>query len=82
MLREAATGTKAYLDSFGGRGDFYPGEGMLIVDSLLVTGLLVAKRRAFRDRARPLLWITTALFVLGLALATADGDVVGGRVGS
>lgn len=82
MFGEAATGTKTYLVSFGEHGGFYPGEAMLIVDSLLVTGLLVAKRSTFPDRARPLLWITTALFVLGLALATADGDVVGGRVGS
>lgn len=82
MVREAVTGQRAYLIPLGDHGGFLPGEAVLILDALVVTGLLVARRRSFPDAARPLLWLVTGLFLLGLALATADGSVVSGRVGS
>lgn len=82
LILEGVKGEKSYLVSFGEHGGFYAGEAMLIADALLVTVLLVAKRREFPDPARPMLWIATALFVAGLVLATADGDVVTGRFGA
>lgn len=82
LASEAISGERSHVISFGAHGGFYAGEAMLIADALLVTGLLVAKRREFPDAARPLLWIMTGLFAVGLGLATAEGDVVTGRVGA
>jgi hypothetical protein len=82
LVREAATGVKVYAIPLGDFGGFYPGEAMLIADALLVTGLLYAARRRIAQAAKPLLHCVTAIFLTGLGLATAEGAVVVGRVGS
>jgi hypothetical protein len=82
LIREAVTGVKHYAIPLGDFGGFYPGEAMLIADSLLVVGLFYAARRRIAPAAKPLLHAVTGIFLVGLGLATADGSVVVGRVGS
>jgi hypothetical protein len=82
MLREVATGTREYLILFGEHGGFYAGEAVLILDALLVTGLLYAQRRAVPEAARPLLHGMALVFLVGLGLATAANDTLGGRIWS
>ena len=43
---------------------------------------VLAARKRIAPQAKPLLHAVTAIFVVGLGLATADGSVVIGRVGS
>lgn len=76
IFREAVTGEKHYVVSFGGHGGFYLGEVVLILDSFLVMGLLFARRREIPARAKPLLYWVTATFTLGLFLATAGNQEV------
>jgi hypothetical protein len=78
IFREAVTGEKHYLIPFGEHGGFYTGEVVLILDSFLVVGLLVAKRREIPARAKPLLWLVTGFFTVGLLLATAGNQEVAG----
>lgn len=82
MVREAVTGVKTHWIPLGEFGGFYAGEAVLIADAVLVVGLFYAARRRIAAPARPLLHAVTAIFLVGLGLATADGDVVLGRVGS
>lgn len=82
MVREAVTGTKVHWIPLGEFGGFYAGEAVLIADAFLVVGLFYAARDRIAAEAKPLLHAVTALFLLGLGLATADGDVVVGQVGS
>jgi hypothetical protein len=82
LVREAVTGVKVYAIPLGDFGGFYPGEAMLIANSLLVVGLFYAARGRIARRAMPLLHCVTAIFLVGLGLATAEGSVVVGRVGS
>jgi hypothetical protein len=76
IFREAITGEKHYLIPFGGHGGFYTGEVVLILDSFLVVGLLFARRREIAARAKPLLYLVTATFTVGLFLATAGNQEV------
>lgn len=80
LVREAVTGTKSYAIDLGAHGGFYPGEAMLIADSLFVVALFVWNRARIPARAKPLLWAMTLVFTLGFVLATAAGDVVTSRV--
>ncbi len=82
LVREAVTGVKVYAIPLGDFGGFYPGEAMLIADALLAMGLFYAARHRIARAAMPLLHCVTAIFLVGLGLATADGSVVLGRVGS
>jgi hypothetical protein len=76
IFREAITGEKHYLIPFGEHGGFYTGEVLLILDSFLVVGLLFARRREIAARAKPLLYLVTATFTVGLFLATAGNQEV------
>jgi hypothetical protein len=80
MAMEGATGILPLPIDLGSFGGFNVGEVVLILDALLVTGLLYAKRGEIPDRARPLLRIVTALFVLGLGLASAAGTTLHAKV--
>jgi len=76
IFGEAITGEKYYLISFGDHGGFYTGEVVLILDSFLVIGLLAWQRRRIAARAKPLLYLVTAFFTVGLFLATAGNQEV------
>jgi hypothetical protein len=52
---------------------------MPILDAVLVTGLIYARRRLVPEAARPLLHVVTLTFLVGLGLATAAGDTLHGR---
>lgn len=80
LVREGLTGVKVLAIDFGEYGGFYPGEAMLIADSWLVVALFFLNRRRIPEAARPLLHVVTATFLFGLALATASGSFVTGRV--
>jgi hypothetical protein len=67
---------RSYLVPLGAWGGFYPGESFLIVMSWVVVGLFVARRASISASARPLLWLVTGLFLVGMLLATARNDVV------
>lgn len=82
LIHEGLTGVKSYAIPLGELGGFYPGEAMLIADAFLITGLFYAARGRIAREAMPLLHCVTGIFLLGLGLATADGSVVIGRVGS
>jgi hypothetical protein len=82
LIHEGVTGVKNYAIPLGEFGGFYPGEAMLIADSFLVVGLFYAARHQIAREAMPLLHCVTGIFLVGLGLATADGSVVVGRVGS
>lgn len=82
MVREAVVGTKVHWIPLGEFGGFYAGEAVLIADAVLAVGLFYAARARIAAEAKPLLHAVTAIFLVGLGLATADGDVVAGRVGS
>jgi hypothetical protein len=57
------------LGEFGG---FHITEAMLILDSLLAAGLLYGQLREIPRKARNLLYAVTAIFVVGMLLATAS----------
>lgn len=82
LVREAVTGVKVLAIPLGAFGGFYPGEAVLILDAILATALFYRARARIAPAAKPLLHAVTGLFLLGLGLATADGSVVIGRVGS
>lgn len=82
LVREGVTGVKTHAIPLGDFGGFYPGEAMLIADAVLATALFYAARRRIAPAAKPLLHGVTAIFLVGLGLATADGSVVVGQVGS
>lgn len=82
MVHEAVTGTQVHWISLGSYGGFYAGEAVLITDAFLTVGLFYAARKRIAAPARPLLYAVTALFLVGFGLATAEGDVVIGRMGS
>lgn len=65
-----------YLVGFSGWGGFNPGEVWLIGFSLANTVLLYLKRKSISADAMPLLVLVTAIFLAGLALATADNDTI------
>lgn len=76
MVSEAVVGPQAYAIDLGDFGGFFVGEAMLIADSLLATALIYARRDRIPDRARPLLYVVTGSFILGLYLASASGTTV------
>jgi hypothetical protein len=61
---------------FGTFGGFSVGETLLILDSLLATGLLFAKHAQIPPRARPLLYLQTAIFLAGALLASGSNSQV------
>lgn len=65
-----------YIISFGSFGGFHPMEIMLILNSLLVVGLLFASLRKVPVKARPLLYLLTAFFLVGALLASASNQRV------
>lgn len=66
----------SYVISFGAWGGFKPGQTWLIAFSLAAAALFYIKRRDIEAPARRLLTLTTAIFVVGLLLATARSDNV------
>ncbi len=66
--------------SFGAFGGFHWGEILLIVNSFLGVGLLYARHSRIPAHARPLLYLLTGIFLLGLALATASNQQVDFRI--
>jgi len=65
-----------YLISFGNWGGFRPGQTWLILFSFAATALFYAKRETIPQKARPLLSLTTVIFVAGLSMATARNDTI------
>jgi len=65
---------------FGDFGGFSVNELVLIVSAFLVLGLMYAKVSHVPARARPLLYLLTALFLVGWLLATASNQQVDGRI--
>lgn len=65
-----------YFVDFGDWGGFKPGQVSLIVFSLVAAALFLFKRTAVPARAMPLLVLTTAIFAVGLLLATAKSDKI------
>jgi hypothetical protein len=63
-----------YLLGFGSWGGFKPGQTWLIGFALAATILFYIKSAAIPAKAMPVLRLVTALFLLGLALATARSD--------
>ena len=63
-----------YLVGFGQWGGFKPGQTWLIGFSLAATVLFYLKRKMIPPRAMPLLQLVTAMFVIGLLLATGKND--------
>lgn len=61
------------LGSFGG---FNVGEVLLIGNSILVVALFYVRRAAIPPNARPLLYLLTATFFVGMLLATASNHRV------
>lgn len=73
---------RAYAIDLGGFGGFFAGEAVLILDCFAITGLIFARRRRIPPRARPLLYLLTACFAVGLGLASAAGTTLHGRIWS
>jgi len=65
---------------FGTFGGFSVGETLLIIDSILATGLLFAQQAQIPPRARPLLYAQTAIFLCGALLASASNSQVMYRI--
>jgi hypothetical protein len=65
---------RAYLIPLGAWGGFYPGESWLIALSCVVVALFWARRERIPARAKPLLALVVAIFLAGLALATASNE--------
>lgn len=63
--------TRIYLVSFGSFGGFHPMELMLIADSFVVIGLIYGRLASLPPGSRPLLYLLTAVFFVGMLLATA-----------
>lgn len=66
--------------SFGDFGGFHVGEVLLILNSFLGVGLLYARLGRIPPHARPLLYLVTGIFLLGLGLATASNQQVDFRI--
>jgi hypothetical protein len=82
MVRERFFAAEiSYLVPLGDFGGFRTGEVMLIADSLLVVGLLSARRGRLTARARRLLALVAISFLCGLGLATAANPQVGVLLG-
>ncbi len=62
--------------SFGAFGGFHLNELVLITDAFLVVALFYFRRERIPASARPTLHLLTAVFVLGLLLATASNRQV------
>jgi len=58
--------------SFGAFGGFHLTEVVLILDVLLAVALFYIRRSRIPARARPLLTLVTAIFLVGMLLATAS----------
>lgn len=82
LIGEGLQGGASNAISFGSHAGFQLGELVLILDSFAITGLFIARREQIPAVATPLLRLVIACFTGGLLLATAAGDVVGGRIGS
>jgi hypothetical protein len=63
-----------YLVPLGGWGGFYPGESWLIALSLVTFALFHRRRDRIPPAAKPLLWLTVAIFLIGMLLATATNE--------
>lgn len=76
-FQDSLPGTdRRHLVPLGGWGGFYPGESVLIALSFTVVALFVLRRDRIPAAARPLLLLVTALFFVGMLLATASNEKV------
>lgn len=82
MIREEVIGAKVYLVDLGDFGGFHPGESVLILDSILVVGLMVAQRRQIAPEAMPLLRVVIFCFLVGVGLASATNTTLHARIWS
>lgn len=64
----------SYLIGFGDWGGFRPGQTWLIGFAFAASALFYVKAARVPARAKPLLYLVTAVFLFGLALATAKSD--------
>lgn len=65
-----------YLIELGNWGGFYPGEACLITFSVLVVVLFFRKRMTIPAKAKPLLYLVTTTFLIGLLLASAQNNKI------
>jgi hypothetical protein len=72
--------TRTMAIRFGDFGGFSVNELVLIASAFLVLGLMYAKLPRVPARARPLLYLLTAFFIVGWLLATASNQQVDGRI--
>lgn len=83
MIPKLALGagySQVYVVPLGAFGGFHIAEAVLIADSLFAVGLLYFRHRWIPQRARPLLYVVTAVFVFGTLLATASNQQVDFRI--
>lgn len=57
-------------------GNFYTGEVALIINSLIAAFVFVLYRHRIHAAAKPFLYLTLAIFLFGLVLATGDNDFI------
>ena len=62
--------------TFGQSGEFTWGELLLIANSIFAVTLFYLRRARIPKKARPLLYLTTTLFLIGLGLATQSNQRV------
>lgn len=62
--------------TFGESGEFTWGELLLIANSILAVALLYFRRLLIPERARPLLYLVTIIFLAGLGFATQSNHRV------
>lgn len=82
LIREGLQGGATSTLRLGEGASFQIGELVLILDSFAITGLFYARRQHIPAAAAPLLRLVVACFLVGLWLATAEGNVVDGRIWS
>jgi hypothetical protein len=63
-----------YLVPLGAWGGFYPGETWLIALSFVTVVLFYRRRDRIPPRAKPLLRLAVAIFLVGMLLATASNE--------
>lgn len=80
LFLEISVVEKRPLIRFGGFGEFYTGEVVLIANAWVVTILFLRHARQIPRPSRPLLYLMVALFFSGMVLATASNREIMWRI--
>jgi len=80
MTYEVVSGNRGIAVPIGSFGGFYVDETALILNAFVATGLFMYHWSAIPRHARGLLLLTCFLFIIGLVLATADGNYISFRI--